>query len=1504
MAARKPIAVTPSGDVTAFQTGDYLDSPFGGTGQTAYALGDTLYSSATNTLTRLSGNTTTTRQFLSQTGTGSVSAAPTWSTLVNSDLPTTLVGPGTISATSYFIYPVNAAVAAAGTTQGTATLISATINSVNSGTGGVLLPGSTPGRRIVIFNDTSSTINVYPPTGSNVDFGTVNVAVTITASQQAEYICTSSTEWETLRTNSVAGSGINITPGMGNSTISSVDTLALVTGRGATTATSLTFTAGTASTSTTTGTLVITGGIGTSGAAYHGGLISTGAYFLDTVSVIAAAGTAQGTATPIVSSLIEVTSGTGGVLLPASTPGRRVVIFNDTTSTINVYPPTGSNVDLGSTNAAVTITASQQAEYICITSTLWETLRSNTVAGSGISITPGLGNTTIASIDTLALVTGRGATTATALTFTNTTASTSPTTGALVISGGVGISGNINVNGFIFPSLSASITATGSTQGTATTLTTDHNVIGAGAAATGVILPTPQLGQKMMIINRTSSSAAILIYPASGGAIDSNGTNTGVSLPFGNSITVLADTTTQWYSTQSGTNTSGGGAVTSVTGITGQIVASPTTGAVVLSLPSTITEALTFSAGVASSSTTTGTLIVTGGIGLSGSLYSAVSVTTGGTQATSTTTGASIITGGEGISGNSFVGGNTILSNSFAVTATGTNQGTAAAVTADNIVVATAATGTGIILPTPYVGQCMTIINRGANPVNIYPASGGQLDALGTNIAAVLPVGAAAIYLATSTTQWWYEGKSQINVQIVSNSASYYPTLVSSSTAGNQTIEIGTNLSFNPSTNILSSGGLTLTSTTTSSSYATGALVVGGGVGVAGNIYAEGSLNIAGYIYPSISTALAAAGTTQGTGTAIAAEHAIVTSGAAGTGVVLPTAVFGMKLIIVNRSSSAGSIFVYPATGAAIDSNATNAGVSLAYGGSITIIADTSTQWYSVTQTPPVSIRSVVTQTASIAQTTFTQSYTPGALDVYLNGSLLSPSDYTASNGTTVVLGSAARSGDILEFFTYTIATLASALALTGGTVSGVTTFSSGVASTSTTSGSVVISGGVGVSGAANIAGNITSAGVLQLTNSTASPSYGFGAVLISGGVSIGGALNTASTINAIGQIQANSGVASTSGGTGALIVSGGVGVSGALNVGTYITASNFYGRNRLINGSLRLDQINNGAAITPATTNTYLCDGINMPFTQASKLTTTAMFACPTAGNRPPSSQCLKITVAASYTVVASDYFTLSLPIEGYNVQDFFFGTANAASVSISFWVYSGVTGTFGASLCNTASTRAYPFNYTVSTANSWTQVSITIPGDTAGTWVTGNASAWTLRISLGCGTTYSGTANAWTGTVNAVQPTGSTSFVGQANGTAIYFTGIQLEKGGTPTQFELIPYQEELVRARRYYRKPFYGVGTGIGVFVGAANSTTSAYAFFQMNTEDMFTSAPTCLISGAFTAAPLSGGGTWGSVTFAGGAGTFYLHSTASVAGTAGANILFSASGTTSLILSALM
>jgi hypothetical protein len=137
-------------------------------------------------------------------------------------------------------------------------------------------------------------------------------------------------------------------------------------------------------------------------------------------------------------------------------------------------------------------------------------------------------------------------------------------------------------------------------------------------------------------------------------------------------------------------------------------------------------------------------------------------------------------------------------------------------------------------------------------------------------------------------------------------------------------------------------------------------------------------------------------------------------------------------------------------------------------------------------------------------------------------------------------------------------------------------------------------------------------------------------------------------------------------------------------------------------------------------------------------------------------------------------------------------------------------LTGTFGGSLTNATNTRNYPFTYTISAANTWEQKTVTIAGDTSGTWLTTNGIGMVVLFGLGVGSTYSTTANAWNGTGSALFPTGATSVVG-TNGATFYITGVQLEKGSTATSFDYRPYGTEAQLCYRYFYKADGGVLEG---------------------------------------------------------------------------------------------
>lgn len=237
--------------------------------------------------------------------------------------------------------------------------------------------------------------------------------------------------------------------------------------------------------------------------------------------------------------------------------------------------------------------------------------------------------------------------------------------------------------------------------------------------------------------------------------------------------------------------------------------------------------------------------------------------------------------------------------------------------------------------------------------------------------------------------------------------------------------------------------------------------------------------------------------------------------------------------------------------------------------------------------------------------------------------------------------------------------------------------------------------------------------------------------------------------------------------------------------------------KNRIINGGMIIDQRNAGASVTP-TNNQYTVDRWAAEVTQASKFTVQQVSG--NANTAQGFTQSLRVTSSSAYSVISSDVFDIKQQIEGYNIADFVWGTANAKTVTLSFWVYSSLTGTFGGSLTNDGS-YSYAFSYTISSANTWTQVSITIAGSTAGSWNSTNGTGLYVRFNLGCGSNYLGTANTWVAS-NTVAPTGSQSIVG-TNGATWYLTGVQLELGSAATAFEWRPYGNELALCQRYYWK-----------------------------------------------------------------------------------------------------
>ena len=187
-----------------------------------------------------------------------------------------------------------------------------------------------------------------------------------------------------------------------------------------------------------------------------------------------------------------------------------------------------------------------------------------------------------------------------------------------------------------------------------------------------------------------------------------------------------------------------------------------------------------------------------------------------------------------------------------------------------------------------------------------------------------------------------------------------------------------------------------------------------------------------------------------------------------------------------------------------------------------------------------------------------------------------------------------------------------------------------------------------------------------------------------------------------------------------------------------------------------------------------------------------------------------LKVNQTGATTLTGVNYNLIANYIEGYRVAHLGFGTSAAKTITLSFWIRSSITGTFGGALSNSAQDRSYPFQYTINSVNTWERKTITIPGDTTGTWIKDSGRGFELFFSLGTGPSYSGPAGAWAG-ATYISATGVNNWVGQSS--TFYITGVQLEEGKNATEFEHRSYGEELALCQRYYFKSTNGQGAIYG-------------------------------------------------------------------------------------------
>jgi hypothetical protein len=222
-----------------------------------------------------------------------------------------------------------------------------------------------------------------------------------------------------------------------------------------------------------------------------------------------------------------------------------------------------------------------------------------------------------------------------------------------------------------------------------------------------------------------------------------------------------------------------------------------------------------------------------------------------------------------------------------------------------------------------------------------------------------------------------------------------------------------------------------------------------------------------------------------------------------------------------------------------------------------------------------------------------------------------------------------------------------------------------------------------------------------------------------------------------------------------------------------------------------------------------------------------------------------LGFTSLSAYSIGSTEWFQAYQVIEGYNIADLGYGAAGAQTVTLSFWVRGSIVGTYGGFLCNSDGTRAYNFSYTISVANTWEQKTITVVGDTIGTWLNTNGAGLQVVWSLGAGSsTLTGTSGSWSSTLYR-SVTGQVNVSG-TNGATFYITGVQLEKGSTATSFDYRPYGTELALCQRYL-PAFNGSGDACN---GGSFSATQTWFYYPFQVQPRV--APTG-ITATFGTAP---------------------------------------------------
>jgi hypothetical protein len=288
------------------------------------------------------------------------------------------------------------------------------------------------------------------------------------------------------------------------------------------------------------------------------------------------------------------------------------------------------------------------------------------------------------------------------------------------------------------------------------------------------------------------------------------------------------------------------------------------------------------------------------------------------------------------------------------------------------------------------------------------------------------------------------------------------------------------------------------------------------------------------------------------------------------------------------------------------------------------------------------------------------------------------------------------------------------------------------------------------------------------------------------------------------------------------------VAVAAGGSVAAAFNSNGVFFRNRIINGDMRIDQRNAGASVSTTTGGNYITDRFFVQCQTNGNLTGQQSTTVPDSTFK----NSLVATVSSAAAPIATGVNDITHRVEGFNVADFGFGAAGAQTVTVSFWARSSVTGTYSISFASvgSGSGRWYVTTYSL-TANTWTKITIVVPGDTSGTWNTTTSTGFQIYWSLGTGSTYqTSTLNSWQTGTNLFAATTETAWCNNA-GATFYITGVQLETGSVATPFERRPYGTELMLCQRYYIKYLNSGTNTLYAYTGVNISSTRSFHYVAL-------------------------------------------------------------------------